>query len=291
MTRLIETAAPEEAFAALADGTRIDILRALWDAEDHRATFSELRTAVGAADSGGFNYHLGELVDRFVRKTDDGYELTLAGIRVNGAIAAGAYTAGEPMEPIRLDETCPACDGAQTLHYEGERVRVDCETCELASTAGVPPGVFAGYDRGEIPAVADRYFRTILSQVGDGFCWFCEGRTDPVVGPLGEQLDEEVPAELAALPAVLFTCRRCGSEITADLGAALLDHPAVVAFHHEHGLDIRERPFWAAGAWDTDRTRFRERDPVRAELSYHAGGDTLTLVVDGELTVRESERD
>ncbi|MEF8884798.1 MAG: helix-turn-helix domain-containing protein, partial [Haloarculaceae archaeon] len=97
--RPVETRDPDEAFAALADDTRVDILRALWSDEDQRATFSELREAVGMRDSGQFNYHLDKLVGRFVRKTDDGYELTLAGLYVNGAIEAGAISYG-PLYPF-----------------------------------------------------------------------------------------------------------------------------------------------------------------------------------------------
>ncbi|WP_254272759.1 DUF7347 domain-containing protein [Haloarcula marina] len=43
---LAEAADPDEAFAALSNGTRVDILRALSEADDHTATFSELRDAV-----------------------------------------------------------------------------------------------------------------------------------------------------------------------------------------------------------------------------------------------------
>ena len=50
-TRLVETADPEEAFAALSDGTRVEILRVLWDADDP-LPFSELREAVGVWDLG-----------------------------------------------------------------------------------------------------------------------------------------------------------------------------------------------------------------------------------------------
>jgi hypothetical protein len=76
--QIVEAIDPESAFAALADDLRIEILRALWCADDHEATFSELRAAVGNPDSGQFNYHLGQLTEQFVTKTHEGYRLTLA---------------------------------------------------------------------------------------------------------------------------------------------------------------------------------------------------------------------
>ena len=66
---MITTDETEEAFTALSDATRIGILRTLWDAEDHEATFTELREAVGMRDSGQFNYHLDKLTGRFVTTT------------------------------------------------------------------------------------------------------------------------------------------------------------------------------------------------------------------------------
>jgi len=111
----VQKADPEEVFAALSDDTRVAILRALWDADEQVLSFSELREAVGIRDSGQFNYHLGKLVGQFVRETDDGYTLTRAGIQINGAIEAGAYTVEASLDPIDLDSPCPTCDSDRTL--------------------------------------------------------------------------------------------------------------------------------------------------------------------------------
>lgn len=80
--------------------------------------FSELRGAVEMAAAGQFNYYLDTLVGRFVTKTDDGYELTVAGMAVNGAIHAGAYTIVGSMEPLMLEVPCPACGGERTVTYD-----------------------------------------------------------------------------------------------------------------------------------------------------------------------------
>lgn len=75
---------PEEVFSAVANETRFDILRTVWDltktgSGDGSATFAAVRAETGVQDSGQFNYHLQELSPRFVRKTEEGYEATHAG--------------------------------------------------------------------------------------------------------------------------------------------------------------------------------------------------------------------
>ncbi|MFT4948381.1 MAG: hypothetical protein ACI9CA_000501 [Natronomonas sp.] len=290
----IETTDPEDAFAALADETRVAVLRALW-AADGAMTFSELRAAVGMADPGQFNYHLDKLTGCFVTETGDGYTLTLAGRWINGAVDGGAYTMTGSFEPLDMPEPCPSCGGDRRLRYEDETVTVECNSCALHASAGVPPGVFAGYDRAEVPAVADRYFRTICSQLANGFCWYCEGRLDLSVVPGAALADdpanlEEYPDWYDEFPMASYRCRRCGAEPTADLGTALADHPTVVSFYSDRGVDIRDISPWELAAWHPDRARVRERNPLRAAVTHTANGDTLTLVVDADCAVVTAEQ-
>lgn len=70
-----------DALEALANEHRIAILRALADADDP-LTFTELREAIDMADTGQFNYHLTQLLGRFVRERQGGYELGHAGERL-----------------------------------------------------------------------------------------------------------------------------------------------------------------------------------------------------------------
>jgi len=288
--RPVETGEPEEAFAALSDEMRVDILRALWEADDRRATFSELREAVGVADSGQFNYHLDKLVGRFVRKTDDGYELTLAGLHVNGAIHAGAYTMDGALDPVEMDDPCPFCGGTRTFRYEDEEATIDCADCAFSLGAPVPPGVFADYDRETAPAVASRYFRTIVGQVSNGFCWYCDGPVVLTVRSLATVSEVDPPEELADLPFAHFECERCEAVITSDLGNALVDHPAVGGFYFDHGVDVRDRPFHAFNALDPDRSEIRQRDPFRASVTFSVEDHSITLVVDENCDVVDVER-
>jgi hypothetical protein len=103
---------PDEVFSAVANETRFDILRAVWDltktdAGDASATFAAVRAEAGVQDSGQFNYHLQKLSPRFVRKTEEGYETTHAGSQLVGAVV------GE--DPLRVEAT---------VEVDGEELRL-----------------------------------------------------------------------------------------------------------------------------------------------------------------------
>jgi DNA-binding transcriptional ArsR family regulator len=281
----LEATDPADAFSALADQTRVDILRALWEADDQTATFSELRDAVGMADSGQFNYHLDKLTGRFLRKTDAGYELALAGRHVVGSLLEGAYTSAEPIEPIPFETPCQFCGGDRTFHYADEAVRIECADCAAVAQFDAAPGVFAGYDREQFPEVARRYLRVMLHQAASGFCPYCEGRFEPTVE---QDHGIEVP-EFEALPMTRYSCTRCEQELVADLGRALLFEPVVVSFFADHGVDIRDRPL-ADFVTTADDLTVRGDDPLAVAVSYTAGDAQLELVVDETLAVLDSER-
>jgi hypothetical protein len=129
-----EPEATAEALGALADERRLAVLAALWTAEreGRAASFSELQEAAGTDTSAGFAYHLRQLVGRYLRKTERGYELTPAGRRVARA------TGSEGAERRRLGDTCPFC-GARALAatYGETEVGVACEDCGR-DVVGVP---------------------------------------------------------------------------------------------------------------------------------------------------------
>jgi DNA-binding transcriptional ArsR family regulator len=61
---------PDEAFAALGNEIRMEMLRALGDA-DGTLSFSELYDRLDAGDSGQFTNRLDKLLAHYVRKTDE----------------------------------------------------------------------------------------------------------------------------------------------------------------------------------------------------------------------------
>lgn len=276
-----ETVGPEEAFSVLSDATRIEILQALWEA-DRAVSFSELRETVGVADSGQFNYHLDRLTDQFVRKTDDGYALAAAGIRVVGAILGGAYTMEGSTDPITLEEPCPNCGSEWTYRYEDEFAQLDCEACPVTVRYPIPPGTFVGADPAEMPERSERYLRALIERLRNELCPYCDSEIRPQVTIRSPPEDADDRVEM---PLVEYDCLRCAGDIVTDLGTPLLDHPAVVGFHYERGIDVREPAFWSLWAFDPDLTTVEETDPLRVTVRFEVDGDRLSVTVDETMTV------
>jgi len=274
---------PEEAFAALGDRTRIEIIRALAEDLTEAVPFSELQERVGVRDSGQFNYHLGKLLGRFVRKTDEGYTTTYAGGHLHGAILAGTYTESGGIEPIELDDTCPMCGAPVAVRYEDERVYISCTDCdEFRNEFSMPPGVVDGRDREALPETFDRWLRLNVERIVAGFCPACEGPTSPSF----ERIDGDIAA--------VYECERCGDHLQADPAGVVLSHPAVVSFYYDHGIDVRREPLWRLlgpnYAELKELTRVLEEDPFRLRITFERGGDRLDLVLDDDAEVIEVDR-
>lgn len=101
------------ALSTLAHETRVEILCELADADDPLC-FTELKSRVGLSDPGRFNYHLTQLKQHFVCRTEDGYALNYRGERVVVAAAAGVtIDGGLDRDPDRSSEVCPVCGDAE----------------------------------------------------------------------------------------------------------------------------------------------------------------------------------
>lgn len=294
--RFVQQVEPEEVFAALADETRLAILQTLWESEVETVSFSALRRAVGMRDPGQFNYHLGKLAGRFVTRTAEGYRLTQAGKHVNGAIASGMYTAQGAIDPIVVDHSCRISGESLLLLYENETVRIECDTCSSCPSgweAPVPPAVFAGYDRNEIPAVVSQYLRTISQHAINGFCPYCNGWMEPTVrasdamdvNPESSDERSEMPDDsLRDHPEVRFDCQRCGAEAKLALDhALLLGDPAVVSFHHENGIIVREQPIWEFSELSPENVEIERRNPIRVGVTFGIDESAITVIVDEAL--------
>ena len=279
----VERRSPKEVFSLLGDETRIAILYALDETPGEAVSFSELRERVGTPDSGQFNYHLGKLADHFVRKTEDGYELTVAGTDVVGALRAGRYTADVSIDPIELDDPCPRCGGTMTAAYEDEHVQIRCVDCEDWGNRFIfPPGTVEQFDRAELPAAFDRWMWTILDQTMEGFCPNCSGRLDADIKP-----DEDRPQGMA----VTFDCARCGVVAETNPTALLTPHPVVVSFYHDHGIDVRSTPTWELYL-RIDRTVERlQSDPLRIRVEIDIDDERLVAIVDETASITSVERE
>lgn len=281
--------APEDAFASLAGEKRIEILRALAEAHGEPIGFNELRERVGAKDSSGFNYHLRKLVGRFVRKTEAGYELTTAGAEVYGAIISGTYTDTVDLAPIELshpEDVCPHCDGPLVATYEDEKMQVTCADCERTmARSSMPPAAVEGRPTEAIPEAYGQYLRASLERTKAGFCAVCSGRMTSRL-TIGEKAHLDVDEDT---PVVIYDCERCFDEVHATPGAVLLSHPAVVSFFHERGLDVRQVPLWRLPSLGPDATTVVEEDPLRVSVDIEYEGDVLTVTLDENVDVVDTE--
>jgi len=282
---VVEHFAADEAFGLLGNEKRLDILGRLFEAEGP-LSFSELREAVGIRDSGQFNYHLDKLLGTFVRQDGKEYELTSAGTHVVGAILAGEYTKTIEGDPVAVGADCQHCGGMLAGFFEGEGVRIACEDCDRnVLDMSMPPGALEDYPREEWPFLAERWTRQELETVRAGFCPAC-------YGPIVERLTLDPDSVGDAFDAsVEYSCQRCDRGITANATASVVSHPAVVSFHHEHGVDIEGTPVWDLEWPIQPNAAIVSRDPVRVEVSIQLDGDRLVLVLDETATVVEERRE
>lgn len=280
-----ERLAPEAAFALVGHETRFDILQALWDAGDERVTFSELRAAVGNPDAGNFNYHLRKLLGPFVNKRDDGdsptYELTVAAGRVMGAIESGGYHRDGRVGPVPVDGTCPESHDTLEAVYEDDLARIHCLECDLQMfNFPLPAGAVAPYAPIDLPDLLDRWVRATVRQVRADICPVCSGRID---GRL-DDCDPNTPAEQIV---ACYTCRQCARSINGTAASWLVEHPAVVQFAMNHGVDPREWPLWS-DSWRTHTdVRRLESDPLRLGVRFGLDDEAVELVVDDSVAVVE----
>ncbi|MFQ3293469.1 MAG: DNA-binding HxlR family transcriptional regulator [Halobacteriales archaeon] len=280
----------DEALDLVGHEIRLDILMAL-DEADGRVTFSDLRETVGTRDSGQFNYHLDKLRDRFVERSDDGYALADAGRRLTGAIKTGGFTKALEADPVPVAGECFNCGGDLEAQFRDLNVLVTCTECEIDVTEPkVPPGVLQGYHPEEVPDVLDRWVKRSLYTADFGFCEYCGGRmerslvrTDPDEDFGGE--DHEIEARAN------YECDRCGYQFGGVLTFVLLAHPTVVAFHHDHGVDVREKRFWTYDWLARGLSTVTNEDPLRVETSITLDDETLTVVVDESVAVLEERRE
>ncbi|WP_135820436.1 winged helix-turn-helix domain-containing protein [Halostella litorea] len=281
---VVEHVSADDAFGLLGDDTRLGVLRALSDA-DGRLGFADLRAAVGVADSGQFNYHLDRLVGQFVARDEDGYRLTPAGRRVVGTVLAGQYTKAVESDPVPVDADCTHCGGPLAADFEGWHARVACDDCDRnVIRLEVPPGAFEEYPREEWPRVAERWTRNEFRSVVDGFCPNCHG-------PITSTLRRDPEDVLDVYPfGVHYACDRCDTSMFANVEAHVLFRPAVVAFHHERGIDVTETALWDLDWAVTPRAEAVSTDPLRVEVPVAVDGDELRVTVDADAAVVAERR-
>jgi len=289
---------PTAVFELLADETRLDIVRELAAARQSNwqwsgASFAELRRAVGVTDAGNFSYHLEKLRGPLVVKDGDEYHLRNRGMELVGAVESGQYAgAGTPLRgETRYDCPYPDCDRNLVGVYENQYFRVRCPDHHVFTGTALPPVVAEHNSIAALVSVALLDMRQQLQRARAGVCPSCWG---PIEGQLPGR-DASVPGlDDVELPddALLatFHCAQCGLSFDIPPGACVVEHPAVVAFYHDHGENVRDRPYVDLPFCHVGRGDLESTAPVRVRIAVELGADLLTLWLDSDTTVVEYER-
>lgn len=283
VTPATEMISPEEAFALLGHDTRISIVQALWQFDNEPASFSELREAVAIADSGQFNYHLGELVGAFVRETDAGYQLNYAGRRIVGAILDGTYTKRASVESFDAGVDCAMCGTQLQAMYSESAFRVECPECEqLISRFDLPPGAVEGRSQTGLVDIASCWVRAKFFLIMNGICPNCAGTMDHSWNMDIEYQNHDFVLE--------SECSKCMNSATSTGVWAFANHPAVVSFFYDHGVNVLDE-WWHVQLFAGEGgTRVRSEEPWEGVVVFSIEGETLKLVVDDALRVIEENR-
>lgn len=293
-----------EAFSVLSNETRLLTVLALWDAyepfaEDNAMPFSELYDSVAVDDTGNFNYHLNKLSGDYVTQTEDGYELSTAGLSLVQGVVAGSSIRSPEYEPTEIDEACPHCGAPVEVSYPGQMVRVGCTECDgwfgdVEETDGeimafpFPPAGLEGRSREEVlHAMVVSQLNQVESML-DGVCNTCGGRVNK---RLDICEDHDVTEGICEACGVRFSaiarlaCTACKNAVQAPSWAPVLDHPAVVAFFYEHGVEHSHASWEAMARGDECREEIVSTDPLRMTFTFTAGEDDLRITVDKSLSV------
>jgi len=314
-----------DAFKLLSDEIRLAILLSLWEVydphtENNALSFSQLFDRIGIQDSGNFSYHLDKLVGHYVKKTDDGYRLGNSGLKIVRAVIAGSGLETRRLSPTEISRSCYHCGAPVELSYEDERLYQICTECEgnigPESTERTPEGTLIVYDDFNPAGLAHRtpeeVFVAGTIEYLQGVKLLIRGVCPECSGPIEESLQICESHEAAAgelCPScgtsmrggwnearVRYVCSVCKHSATYPAWVAVFDHPAIVAFYHEHGFDMTyglDDPEVCGQIFD----RFKKEqtlvstDPVRIRVTVTCDGAKLYLTLDGELTVGEMARE
>lgn len=296
----------DEAFAALGNPTRIDILKTLYEARgpdvydsnapEHTLLFSELYDRVDYDTASNFTYHLDKLTGHFVYQVDDRYALTWAGLRVVRALVAGTITDITRLAPTEVDARCPLCGATVELLYLNQSCVVRCSACAgtlpdriaygYLFVSAVPPAGLADRSIDETFHAAVTFGLTRIAAQRCGVCPQCSGAVDATMDVCDRH---EIPDEGVCphcgryhLSELHYGCTGCGEGRHSPTRLSLLSLPAVVA-RYQTQTDDYEFASWAAFRLGMQAEEsLVSADPVRLRVDLPGLDDPV--VVDETLT-------
>lgn len=301
----------EDAFQLLADDTRLAILQALWETYDPMEpsplAFSDLRERIGVDDPGRLNYHLGELVAHFIRRTEDGYVLREAGKRVMRVVISGTAIDDVTIEPTEIDVSCIFCGGSTEISYEDGLLSHRCRQCRSRCVADYPPGLLS---QEELPPAGllnrttdDIYPSTRVwlkhreASVMDGVCPECAGPMPVASIRICENhhpvpTDDEVCDSCGSIfwGVVHHVCDVCKFHMQLPTLLYPPTHPAVLAFYYEHNVEFDIASHEQRAHLLEYKEEVVSEDPFKLRTTIPLDGDTLRITFDEQMTVVDVNR-
>ncbi len=302
----------DAAFKLLSDETRIELLRALWEAHDPRDAspmrFTDLRERVSADDPGRLNYHLNKLQNIFVRRTDDGYELMDSGKRIVRMLLSGTAIDDPEIEPVEVDISCWYCGGQPEWSYrEGWRI-LECTNCDARCVDTFQPGVISKTEfppsglRERTPNEineADRIWGTHRrASVMDGVCPECAGdmsiNSIDICNDHRPDWDEYQFCEACGSifwMLVSNICEECKYQWRLPTLFYPTRQPAVIAYYYDHGIEFDLATYEQRTLLLDYREELVSEDPIRIRISIPLEDDELRVTFDDKMDVVEIQEE
>jgi len=302
---------PDEAFALVADETRLEILRTLADAGDTLA-FSTLFERCEYDTRSNFSYHLDKLEGHFISRTDEGYALRQTGRRVVEAVVSGTVTEDPVVQRARSDRPCPICSAPIEVSYHQERVEMYCSECPgivRQADAGeqfdrefgtlghisLPPAGVQGRTPPEMHHAAQVWSNLELLGMSAGICTRCAGTIEHSLSVCTDhEAADGVCDHCDRRYAALFEveCGTCHYETSGIAIVGLLATTELLSFVTDHGGNpLKPDTFDVApGALANYEEDVRSVDPLRVAVTFTIRGESLTVTIDEDVSVVDVTR-
>lgn len=296
----------DDAFGALANGTRLAILQALWDSYDPMnpapVKFSSLQKIVDIDDPGKLNYHLTRLMDHFIRRTDAGYELREPGKRLARILRSGTVVDDPSIDPVQIDVACLFCGGSTELDYAEGWLSHRCKECHARCVSDYTPGLLSKEELppagllGRAPNEVYRANRTWIKyrelSVMDRVCPECSGSMPVKSIQICEDHDPDPEDE--------SVCESCGSIFwgiafhTCEVCKLLWKmptlfypptHPSVVAFYYDHGIEFDLASHEQRALMLDYQEEVISEDPLEIQTTVPVDSDEIQVTFDDEMRI------